>query len=349
MKRYKQVIICGLMAGLALSGKAQWCSAPRASDGSVFYDGAFNGTILVASGSYNEFDSLGEWAYIAGFDTTGALLWQRGIKMDPYGSQPDNFFTTITALPDGDFLAVMTTGNGVAAITTLMQFTPTGDTVWTRTYKVFNDEEYFYVAKPLNNGEVLVAGKTVFAAYPLTYALALVWVNPVTGNIRRVRVYNFPAIIGIWEVRDFVQLGSKLYLVANSAYSSRSAIICIDTAGTNIQWTRVFSTNEDTVFLELQSITSGPNAALYVAGYTIIMGNALNGRDGAVVMAMDTTGTVQWAQQYVSQPTPYLTTDLRTIFYDSVENRLLVGGYSYSHSQIVMALDLSGQLLWAHH
>ncbi len=321
---------------------AQWCHALRAVDGSQFNDGAFNGSVFAGVGFSRQYDSSGKWAHIAAFDLSGNIAWQKVFKMDPFGSNPDNIFTAVTALPGGDFLAVMTSGNGTAGITTLMRLTTAGDTLWTRTYNIFPGEEYFYVAKPLPSGKVLLAGTAADATN--TSVMALVWVDPATGTITQVRTYWYPAIVGLQAIRDFHYLDGKFFLIGNDESGFEATVFAIDTLG-NPLWTRYFSTNA--IFLHLYGMAVSPSGnTLYVTGF--INGQDLNGNYGLIVIALDTAGTIQWMKQYIYPTMPYLDARGHFIRYLPGQNALLVAGSDYSGDQMLVKISATdGQLLWA--
>ncbi len=336
------VSVLVLVSVVGFSGvRAQWCHALRAVDGSQFNDGAFNGSVVIGVGFSRQYDSLGRWAHVAAFDTAGNILWQKVFKMDPFGSNPDNIFTATTALPGGDFLVVMGSGNGTAGITTLMRLTATGDTLWTRTYDIFPGEEYFYVAKPLPSGEVLLAGTGMDASIIF---MALVWVDPGTGSIVRIRAYRYPAIAGLQAIRDFHYRDGKLFLIGNNESGFEATVFAIDTMG-NPLWTRYFSTSA--IFLHLLSMAVSPSGnTLYVTGF--INGQDLNGNYGLIVIALDTAGTIQWMKQYINPTMPYLDARGQFIRYLPGQNALLVAGSDYSARQMLVKINASdGQLLWA--
>ncbi len=340
----KAIILIVSLIGLFLYphqvSLGQWCSGLRATDGSVFNDGAFNGNIIVGVGYSNEFDSLGKWAHIAAFDTSGRVIWQRRFKMMPYGSAEDNYFTTATALPNGDFLATMGTGSLASGITSLFVFNQNGDTTFFRTYDISSGEEYFNVAKVLSNGNVLIGG---LGSNNTTYYASLIWFNPNNNTITRGKGYYFPATQLAPVITDFVQLNSKIYFVAYILGTNKSLVMCVDTLG-NMVWNKVLI-SDNTLLFQLEGITLASDGNLYITGYR--MGQDIYGSYGIVALSMDTLGNILWHKQYVSTSMPYLNGKGLDIYYSSLDNSLLISGYSPSKQQLLMKIDLSGQIVWS--
>ncbi|NPA33710.1 MAG: PQQ-like beta-propeller repeat protein [Chlorobi bacterium] len=318
----------------------QWCSGLLIPDRSVFNDGTYNGDIIVGVGYSNEVDSLGKWAHIAAFDTSGQVLWQRRFKMLPLGSIEDNYFTTATALPNGDFLAAMGTGTIGSAITSLFVFNQNGDTTFFKTYNIFPDEEYFNIAKVLRDGTVLVGG---MGNDDVLYYGTLLWFAPNTYSLKRVVGYYFLYHTYAPIITDFVELNGKIYFVAYIMGTNKSLVMCVDTTG-NIIWKKVL-VSDNTLMFQLEGITIASDGNLYVTGYR--SGQNIYGSYGIVALAMDTSGNLLWYQQYVSPSMPYISGKGLDIYHVPLDNSLFISGSQNETKQLFLKIDLSGQIIWS--
>ncbi len=241
----------------------------------------------VLAGSIQYMDGGNTAMLLVKTNSGGDTIWTR-----VYGGSGADRGSAVQQTPDGGFIMVGSTrSDGGDDDVYMVKTNPAGDTLWTRTYAVAQDNIALSVKCTADGGYVLAGYSTLPPQITPAFALKT---GP-TGDLQWRREYG-----GLFNLAVFAeQTSDGGYMVAGTGVPSGtlhlgSYLMKTDSAG-NPLWTHLHSVNPLDEWMNAAQRTS--DGGYVLAGW---IGNLDSAVFGMEIIRMDSLGSVLWSRTYGS-------------------------------------------------
>ena len=259
-------------------GDIKWQKAFGGTNDEYPWDLAIDseGNIIVA-GETKSFGSGNRDGLIIKLDPNGNIVWQKAV-----GSSDVEYFNGVAVAPNGDVIAVGRTNHTDSYSDVLVvRFDKDGNVLWRKVYQGAKYDEG-YMAKVLDNGDILLAGYTT--SFGVSTTSGLVIRIDANGNLKWAKTYDLGSNAAFMDLA--VDPNGGFVFITETA----GCVVKTDENG-NIVWQKNYSTSAS---YNVYAVDVDDNGDILVAGYTSDFPTPYKG----VILRLDENGNIKWWKQY---------------------------------------------------
>jgi len=240
------------------------------------------------------------------------------------------FYTILPTADDNYLLAGSIASGGAESDGWLLKIKPNGDTIWTKTFGSFNEDNLQTIC-PTNDGNFLIGGITSsFGAG--NYDGWLLKVNP-NGDTLWTKAFGGPELD---ELQAIVPTSDdNLFLVGTTSsftenvHRSGGWLIKINQNG-DLLWSKTYGGSTDYQFDGLATILPTSNGNYLLAGSTDSYNTIDSGNNAGWLIKTDSNGDTLWSKSYRGSR-DHVDNRIKTIL-PLPDSNFLLAGYTYNYT-----------------